>query len=69
MKAASTGRAPSLITIRARAARHSTVAIQALADIASDTQAQAADRVSAAIALLEFATDKTSLGGASPSLC
>ncbi len=49
------GRPPGSEAVRSTAARRATVAVEALAEIAADRSAQAADRVQAARAILEAA--------------
>lgn len=51
------GRPPGASSIRTRAARHAEEAVEALASVAKDTAAPAADRVKAAEAILAHATE------------
>ncbi|WP_155837296.1 hypothetical protein [Herminiimonas sp. CN] len=51
-----TGRAPSIVGIRAKAAQHAKAAVEALAEVAQDAAAPADARVRAAEALLAYST-------------
>ncbi len=51
-----TGRAPSIVGIRAKAAQHAKAAVEALAEVVRDTGAPADARVKAAETLLAYST-------------
>ncbi|QPN30504.1 MULTISPECIES: hypothetical protein [Diaphorobacter] len=49
-------RAPSIVGIRASAARHARIAVETLAEVARDASAPTAERVKAAETLLAYST-------------